>query len=572
MALKWRPRLFADAIGQSAITTTLKNSIIGEKIGHAYLMTGTRGIGKTTVARIFAKALRCSNRTPEAEPCLVCENCTSIDRGQSLDFIEIDGASNNSVDDVRDLIENVQYLPTSGKYKVYLIDEIHMLSVNAFNALLKTLEEPPKHVIFILATTDPQKLLGTVLSRCLRFDFRNAREEDLVNHLVNIAREEGIEFESQIIPQVLAKQGKGSFRDTLSLFDQVISLSSGAKITEETLYLSLGMANTKSVNQILEAILNKDQKLVLEIYNAVMDENIDFKNFCLQILDKLYDIISSANTSLASSEESISSEVLSQVSLPELLWIYETFFRDLEWSLTSLEPQKTTSFVLMKISLREMILSESHAPLELKKKPLIEEKPVESAPEIVISEEVEPKVEKIIESEKLEPILTTTEDEPAIEVASVNNATPQKSEEKSWEGFLKHLYSESRAIGVNLERGNLINRASFGVAKSTMNIGFSEGCRIFYDFLNEYENTQKLIKEFSLYLDLKVEDISLQIQILNEEAKEKTGFRSSVEIEEEEIEADKDKRRHQIRDNKFVVEAQELFNSDLNKIILKEEI
>jgi DNA polymerase-3 subunit gamma/tau len=569
LALKWRPRLFADAIGQEAITTTLKNSINGDKIGHAYLMTGTRGIGKTTVARIFAKALRCSNRTAEAEPCLVCDNCTGIDSGQSLDFIEIDGASNNSVDDIRDLIENVQYLPTNGKYKVYLIDEIHMLSVNAFNALLKTLEEPPKHVIFILATTDPQKLLGTVLSRCLRFDFRNAKEDDLVNHLNNIAKAEGINFENQTIPKVLAKQGKGSFRDTLSLFDQVISLSADLNITEETLYLSLGMANTKSVNQILEAILRKDQKAVLETYNTVMAENIDFKNYCLQILDKLYDIISSVNTNTASDSDSLNSEVMAEVSLPELLWIYETLFRDLEWSFTSLDPQKTTSFVLMKVSLREMILSESHAPIELKKKPLIEEIIPESVietAETIIEPVIEPIVETIIE-----PIVEAISDNTEAITVPDEDVVETKDVEKSWEGFIKHLYQDSRAIGVNLERGNLINRASFGVPNSTLNIGFSEGCRIFYDFLNEYENNQRLISELSEYLDLSKDEISLHIKILNDEAKEKTGFRSSVEIEEEEIEADKDKRRHEIRENKYIVEATELFNSDLQKIILNEE-
>ena len=289
LALKYRPRKFSDAVGQEAITRTLKNSIKNDKIGHAYLLTGTRGIGKTTIARVFAKAIRCLNLGSDGEPCLECTNCLSIDSGQSLDFIEIDGASNNSVDDIRDLIENVQYLPTSGKYKVYLIDEVHMLSTPAFNALLKTLEEPPEHVVFVFATTDPQKLLGTVLSRCLRFDFKNASEEDLVLHLNNVAGAEEIKFETQVIPQVIAKQASGSFRDALSLLDQVISLNTEKKVSEESLFLSLGMAKTQSVNQILKAIIDKDKAATLAVYNQVTSENVDFKKFVLQILDKIFD-------------------------------------------------------------------------------------------------------------------------------------------------------------------------------------------------------------------------------------------------------------------------------------------
>jgi DNA polymerase-3 subunit gamma/tau len=172
LARKWRPKKFNDVIGQEHITKTLVNSIEKNKVAHAYLFTGTRGVGKTTIARIFAKSLRCENRLEDFNPCGECNSCKSIDSSNSLDYVEIDGASNNSVDNIRELIENVNYLPSSGKYKVYVIDEVHMLSNSAFNALLKTLEEPPAHVVFIFATTDPHKLLGTVLSRCQRFDFK----------------------------------------------------------------------------------------------------------------------------------------------------------------------------------------------------------------------------------------------------------------------------------------------------------------------------------------------------------------------------------------------------------------
>ena len=163
MARKWRPKQFSEVLGQEHITRTLKNSVLNKKIAHAYLLTGTRGIGKTSIARVFAKAIRCENLSETGEPCLVCQSCEDIEKSSSINYIEIDGASNNSVENIRDLIETVQYLPSSGAYKIYVIDEVHMLSVSAFNALLKTLEEPPKHVVFIFATTDPQKLLGNGL-------------------------------------------------------------------------------------------------------------------------------------------------------------------------------------------------------------------------------------------------------------------------------------------------------------------------------------------------------------------------------------------------------------------------
>jgi len=174
LARKWRPQKFSEVAGQAHIVRALQNAVSSKKIAHAYLLTGTRGIGKTTIARLFAKAINCTDFDKTKEPCEVCESCRGMQEDSSIDYLEIDGASNNSVDDIRSLVENVQYLPTSGQYKIYVIDEVHMLSNAAFNALLKTLEEPPKHVVFIFATTDPDKLLKTVLSRCQRLDFKDA--------------------------------------------------------------------------------------------------------------------------------------------------------------------------------------------------------------------------------------------------------------------------------------------------------------------------------------------------------------------------------------------------------------
>ncbi len=291
LARKWRPKTFKEVIGQDHIIRTLQNSILKEKIAHAYLFTGTRGVGKTTIARIFAKAIRCEKLDDKGNPCLECPSCKAIDQANALDYVEIDGASNNSVDNVRELIENAQYLPSSGKYKVYVVDEVHMLSTSAFNALLKTLEEPPAHVVFIFATTDPHKLLGTVLSRCQRFDFKSVSMELLVSHIKSIAEKENISFDSDRTVEILARQGDGSVRDTLSLLDQALSLSSGETISEEVVLRSLGLARPDAIKSLTSALLSKDAKTALEVFDELSQDNLELEKFSNQILDRLFEVI-----------------------------------------------------------------------------------------------------------------------------------------------------------------------------------------------------------------------------------------------------------------------------------------
>lgn len=238
-ARKYRPASFDTVVGQLAITSTLRNAIIGHQLAQAYLFCGPRGIGKTTCARIFAKTINCMNLQENAEPCNACESCNAFNSGRSLNIHELDAASNNSVDDIRGLVEQVRILPQIGKYSVYIIDEVHMLSTSAFNAFLKTLEEPPAHAIFILATTEKHKILPTILSRCQIYDFNRMKVGDTVEHLKYIAAKEGVNVEAEAL-DVIAQKADGAMRDALSIFDQLVSFT-GKNLTYENVIQSLNV-------------------------------------------------------------------------------------------------------------------------------------------------------------------------------------------------------------------------------------------------------------------------------------------------------------------------------------------
>ena len=253
---KFRPQEFDDVKGQDHIVTTLKNQIKADRIGHAYLFCGTRGTGKTTIAKIFAKAVNCEHPI-EGSPCGECEICKAITDGSSMNVIEIDAASNNGVDNIRQIREEVTYRPTEGKYKVYIIDEVHMLSTGAFNALLKTLEEPPSYVIFILATTEAHKIPITILSRCQRYDFHRITIDTIANRLMDLMQEEQVEVEEKAI-RYIAKAGDGSMRDALSLLDQCIAFHLGEKLTYENVLQVLGAVDTEVFSKLLRQIIGKN--------------------------------------------------------------------------------------------------------------------------------------------------------------------------------------------------------------------------------------------------------------------------------------------------------------------------
>ena len=276
-ARKYRPATFDTVVGQKALTTTLKNAIAAGKLAQAYLFCGPRGVGKTTCARIFAKTINCLNPTSDGEACNECESCKAFNEQRSYNIHELDAASNNSVDDIRQLVEQVRIPPQIGKYKVYIIDEVHMLSTSAFNAFLKTLEEPPRHAIFILATTEKQKILPTILSRCQIYDFNRIGIQDIVDHLASVAQKEGISYELDAL-NVIAQKADGGMRDALSIFDQVVSFTQG-NITYQSVIENLNVLDYEYYFRITDYMLHNDVSNSLLLLNEVLNKGFDASNF-----------------------------------------------------------------------------------------------------------------------------------------------------------------------------------------------------------------------------------------------------------------------------------------------------
>jgi DNA polymerase-3 subunit gamma/tau len=266
-ARKYRPQTFDTVVGQEHITTTLKNAIKSNQLAHAFLFCGPRGVGKTTCARILAKTINCEDQTPEDEACNKCHSCKSFDEGTSLNIHELDAASNNSVDDIRSLVEQVRFSPQAGKYKVYIIDEVHMLSSSAFNAFLKTLEEPPPYAIFILATTEKHKILPTILSRCQIFDFKRITIQDTVEHLQDIARKEKVQTDEAGL-QLIAQKSEGCMRDALSILDKIVSFT-GGNVTYSNALEHLNILDAEYYFKLIDCMLNQDLAGAMLLYDGI---------------------------------------------------------------------------------------------------------------------------------------------------------------------------------------------------------------------------------------------------------------------------------------------------------------
>ncbi len=377
LARKYRPQKFSDLIGQQHIAQTLQNAICQNRIGHAYLFTGSRGVGKTTSARIFAKALNCEHAhydeaakkfnwsSPnEVEPCNACARCEEITDSHAMDVFELDAASNNGVDQIREILEAVRYGATQSRYKIYIIDEVHMLSIGAFNALLKTLEEPPAGVVFILATTDPQKLPATIISRCQRYDFKRVQVEELVGHLGRIAQEESIEINEAAL-RLVARNARGGVRDSLSAMDQIIAFAK-PPISEECAAEVLGVASRETLMRFLCAILSKDVSQALELIHKVDRYGQDLNKFASEVLALIRDTtvyLASRSTSvtgeLSEAEKKMLDENLSGTSIDRLQRLFSIWYEAADKITKNLSPR-----LLLEMTAIKMCQVETVVPLD----------------------------------------------------------------------------------------------------------------------------------------------------------------------------------------------------------------
>lgn len=289
-ARKYRPATFDTVVGQSHITTTLKNAIRNNHLAQAFLFCGPRGVGKTTCARILAKTINCLNLTPEAEACNTCESCKAFNENASLNITELDAASNNSVDDIRSLIDQVRYPPQFGKRKVYIIDEVHMLSTAAFNAFLKTLEEPPAYAIFILATTEKHKIIPTILSRCQIFDFNRIQIKDIADHLASIAIKEGIKADTEAL-HIIAQKADGGLRDALSLFDLNVTFAAGNQLTYKQVIENLHILDYDYYFRITDTLLQENLSQALLIFDEILRKGFDAHNFIVGLCDHFRNLL-----------------------------------------------------------------------------------------------------------------------------------------------------------------------------------------------------------------------------------------------------------------------------------------
>lgn len=325
-ARKYRPTNFQSVVGQSHITHTLRSAILLDQLAHAFLFSGPRGVGKTTCARILAKAINCDQLTPEGEPCNMCDSCQSYNQGKSLNIHELDAASNNSVDDIRNLIEQTRYVPPSGKKSVYIIDEVHMLSQQAFNAFLKTLEEPPAHVLFILATTEKHKILPTILSRCQKFDFKRIKVDDIAEHLAHISQEEKIDHEYAALQQIALK-ADGALRDALSLYDQLVSFTQG-KLTFSAVLENLNILDYEFYFESVTQMQAGNHTSLLLILNDIIDKGFEAKDFLQGLLEHMRNLLVSKQpktVQLLEVSEKVSKQYLEQSKQTNSSWLVNAF-------------------------------------------------------------------------------------------------------------------------------------------------------------------------------------------------------------------------------------------------------
>lgn len=366
-ARKYRPATFDTVVGQNHITTTLKNAIQSNHLAQAFLFCGPRGVGKTTCARILAKTINCQNLTPEGEACGKCEACIAFQNNASFNIHELDAASNNSVDDIRNLVEQVRYPPQNGKYKIYIIDEVHMLSNAAFNAFLKTLEEPPAYAIFILATTEKHKIIPTILSRCQIFDFNRIQIQDIANHLAKIAEKEGIQAEPQAL-HLIAQKADGGLRDALSMFDLIVTFSSNNTITYQKTIENLHILDYDYYFKMTDFLLQNNLSQVLLTFDEILKKGFDGHLFIIGLAEHWRNLLVSkdlATTQLLQTADEVKKLYANQAASMSVSWLISAMNilqqADIQYK-NSKNPKLLVEISLMKIAHLQAAIELSKMP------------------------------------------------------------------------------------------------------------------------------------------------------------------------------------------------------------------
>ena len=501
---KYRPQAFDEIVGQEHITTTLKNAIAMNKVAHAYLFAGSRGIGKTSTARVFAKALNCE-KGPTVNPCNKCTACQEISKGISLDVLEIDGASNRGIDEIRNLRENVKFKPVSGKYKIYIIDEVHMLTPEAFNALLKTLEEPPSHVKFIFATTRAYKILPTIVSRCQRFDFHIIPMSIIVKNLKEIAKEEKLDIQEDAL-FLLAKNADGSMRDGQVMLDQLASYAKD-KIKVQDIAKILGILDQEILIKISEAILNKDSSLILDLVDNMINSGKDATFIATSLIGHFRNLLvvssckgSSEHVVLNESDKAQMEELIRRFSREELFYITYTLSNALDLIAKTSLGKIPLEIALLKLSQRDKLVPiaelvkrlekiEGYPPPSQSLTHKMETIPVKPIPQRPTPEIVSPKV-------------ASSPDALFLRLKGI------------WPEIMRAVKTKKMSVGSYLEEGYLLE-----LKENKVIVGFSKANSLHKEALESNHNPQvieQVLKDFT-EKDLKINFVFSETMVENNE-------------------------------------------------------